>query len=149
MIHYQLRCGQQHQFDGWFRDSESFDKQAGLRLIACPECGGTDVERALMAPAVSKGAQVPAPVPPQTRPGQAAVAPIPAKMLAMLQKIRAAVEEHCDYVGPAFADEVRRMHEGEAEQRPVYGEASDEQAERLVDEGIDIARIPWVPRAEG
>ena len=54
MIHYQLRCGQSHGFDGWFKDSASFEKQAKRGLIECPECGGTDVERALMAPAVAK-----------------------------------------------------------------------------------------------
>jgi hypothetical protein len=72
MIHYQLRCGQAHGFDGWFKDSASFEKQAKRGLIECPECGGTDVERALMAPAVAKRDAAPAPVeapplpPPQT-----------------------------------------------------------------------------------
>jgi hypothetical protein len=149
MIHYQLQCDQQHHFDGWFKDSASFDKQAKLALVECPECGGRNVTRALMAPAVSKRAEVPAPVPSKPVPEKAAVGPIPAAMLAMLQKIRAEVEKNCDYVGEAFAGEVRKMHRGEVELRGVYGEASEEDAETLMDEGIEIARIPWVPRAEG
>jgi hypothetical protein len=67
----------------------------------------------------------------------------------MLQKIRAEVERNCDYVGPDFADEARRIHRGEIEPRGIYGEASEEQAESLIDEGIEVARIPWVPRADG
>jgi hypothetical protein len=152
MIHYQLRCSQAHQFDGWFKDSASFEKQASLGLVECPECGGTEVQRALMAPAVSKGAAPPpAPVPSQqpNPPGKAVSGPVPAMMLAMLQKIRAEVEKNCDYVGGDFAEEARRMHRGEIEQRGIYGEATEDQAEALQDEGIDVARIPWVPRADG
>jgi hypothetical protein len=144
MIHYQLRCSQAHQFDGWFKDSASFEKQAGLGLVECPECGGTEVERALMTPAVAKGA---APPPPPA--GKTVSGPIPAMMLAMLQKVRAEVEKNCDYVGNEFAEEARRMHRGEIEQRGIYGEATEDQAESLLDEGIEIARIPWVPRADG
>ncbi|HQT77708.1 MAG TPA: DUF1178 family protein, partial [Rhodopila sp.] len=74
---------------------------------------------------------------------------VPALMLAVLQRIRAEVEKNCDYVGNDFAEEARRMHRGEIEQRPIYGEASDDQAESLADDGIDVSRIPWVPRADG
>jgi hypothetical protein len=67
----------------------------------------------------------------------------------MLQKLRAEVEKNCDYVGSDFAEEARRMHSGESEQRGIYGEASDAEAEALRDEGIEIGRIPWVPRSDG
>jgi hypothetical protein len=75
--------------------------------------------------------------------------PMPAQVLALLQRMRAEVEKNCDYVGPNFADEARRIHTGEAENRGIFGEASDEEAEALRDEGIDIARLPWVPRSDG
>jgi hypothetical protein len=75
--------------------------------------------------------------------------PVPAQMLAMLQRMRAEVEKNCDYVGPDFADQARAMHRGEAEAKPIYGETSEEQAESLADEGIQVAKIPWVPRADG
>jgi hypothetical protein len=74
---------------------------------------------------------------------------LPAKMLAALQRMRAEVEKHCDYVGPDFADQARAMHRGEIEPKGIYGETSDEQAESLADEGIGVAKIPWVPRADG
>ncbi len=156
MIHYQLQCDQAHAFDGWFKDSATFEKQAKRGLIECPECGSTSVERALMAPAVpKKGNTLPVPVKPQA-PAAAPQPPVPvaggrlpAQMVAMLQRMRAEVEKHCDYVGDGFADEARRIHRGEVDERPIYGEATDEQAESLAEEGINVARIPWVPRADG
>ena len=75
--------------------------------------------------------------------------PLPDQMRAMLQRMRAEVEKNCDYVGPAFADEARKIHRGESEQRSIYGETTPDQAEALSDEGIEFARIPWVPRADG
>jgi hypothetical protein len=151
MIHYQLRCRQSHGFDGWFNDSVSFEKQAKLGLIECPECGDTGVERALMAPAVAKRESLPVPVaaPQPPAPTEKAAMPVPAQMLAMLQRMRAEVEKNCDYVGPNFADQARAMHRGEVEAKPIYGETSEEQAESLADEGIEVAKIPWVPRADG
>jgi hypothetical protein len=74
---------------------------------------------------------------------------LPDQIRAVLQKIRAEVERTSDYVGPAFADEARRMHRGESDKRNIYGESTPEQAEALADEGIEISRIPWVPRADG
>ena len=67
----------------------------------------------------------------------------------MLQRIRAEVERTSDYVGPAFADEARRIHRGETEKRNIYGEATPEQAEALAEDGIEVAQVPWVPRADG
>jgi hypothetical protein len=158
MIHYQLRCGRDHEFDGWFKDSAGFEKQAKLGLIECPECGGTDIERALMAPAVAKREAAPAPVPVPV-PAASAEAPasgekvaagrLPAQMMAALQRIRAEVEKNCDYVGAEFADQARAMHRGEMEPKGIYGETTEEQAESLAEEGVGVTKIPWVPRADG
>lgn len=154
MIHYQLRCDQGHGFDGWYKDSAAFDKLAGAGLVDCPACGSTQVTRALMAPAISKGreaAEAPAapPAPPAPAGSQAATGPMPAQMMALLQRMRAEVERSCENVGPNFAEEARRMHRGESERRGIYGEASDSEAQSLQEEGIEVARLPWVPRADG
>ena len=153
MIHYQLQCDQAHGFDGWFKDSASFEKQAKRGLIECPECGGTDIERALMAPALGKRENLPVvvetPPPPAAGPEKAAGGRLPAQMIAVLQRMRAEVEKNCDYVGPDFADQARAMHRGEVEAKGIYGETTEEQAESLAEEGISIAKIPWVPRADG
>ena len=163
MIHYQLRCGGGHAFDGWFRDSTAFDQQSAAGFTTCPVCGVADVKRALMAPALSKkGRKPPTQVEPAspaetssaTDVASATAAPVAGGVLpdgvrAMLQKMRAEVEKRCDYVGPEFAAEARRIHSGESEKRGIYGEATPDEAERLADDGIEVAQIPWVPRADG
>jgi hypothetical protein len=179
MIHYQLRCAGGHDFDGWFRDSAAFDAQAGAGFVECPTCGGTEVSKRLMAPAIpKKGAKrrkEVAPPPenaaesPAARPsgppaeaqppgGGMVSGPIPAQLVALLQRMRGEVERNCEYVGPKFAEAARRLHkqqqegargDGNAVPRGIYGEATDAEAEALQDEGIDVARIPWVPRADG
>ncbi|GAN78754.1 DUF1178 family protein [Acidocella aminolytica] len=150
MIHYQLRCEAGHEFDGWFKNSEGFEVQVASGLVACPSCGSMDVSRALMAPAIPrKGRElVVATEPSQAAPAvpQAAGGAIPDSVRAALQKLREEVEKNCDYVGPDFAEEARRIHHGEAPPRGIYGESSDEDAEALADDGIAFARIPWVPR---
>ena len=149
MIHYQLQCDQDHGFDGWFRDSGAFDAQAARGLVECPHCGSTTVRRALMAPAVSKSRElVPAP-PPQVPAKAVAGEKLPDHVRAMLQRLRAEVERNCDYVGDQFAEEARRIHYGETDPRGIYGETTPDQAEALADEGIEIGRIPWLPRADG
>jgi len=154
MIHYQLRCSADHQFDGWFRDSAAFDAQAQRGLVSCPACGDTTVNRALMAPKIGKGRAVvdPSGAPdkpvPDSLPEKTGIA-MPDHVRAALQRLRADVERNCDYVGPGFAEEARRIHRGEGDKRGIYGESTPEQAEALADEGIEVARIPWVPRADG
>jgi len=161
MIHYDLQCAAGHAFDGWFKDSAGFDAQAKSGFLECPVCGGTEVSKRLMAPAIPKkgrvrakeAPQLPPPSPPPAAPpagsAPAAAGPVPAQVVALLQRMRAEVEKHCDYVGPEFAEEARKMHRGESDLRGIYGEASEAEAEALRDEGIEIARIPWVPRADG
>ena len=154
MIHYQLRCKGDHAFDGWFRDSAAFDAQAKAGLLSCPACGASEVRRALMAPVIGKKRAAPAQVEPAApapapEPTAVAAGQLPDGVRAMLQRMRAEVEKRCDYVGPNFADEARRIHNGETETRGIYGEATPEEAERLADDGIEVARIPWVPRADG
>lgn len=157
MIHYQLRCIQQHEFDGWFKDSAAFEQQAKRGLVDCPVCGDVQVTRALMAPAVTTREAPPQPQPaPEAATAPAAEPParvaggkLPAHMVAMLQRLRSEVEKNCDYVGPDFAAEARKIHRGESDKRGIYGETTPDQAEALADEGIEVARIPWVPRADG
>lgn len=160
MIHYALQCSREHAFDGWFRDSVAFDRQAESGLLECPVCGSTEVARALMAPAVARRRQpapaaeasppVPAPPVPSVQPMAVSGEPvIPDQVRAVLQRLRAEVERNCDYVGPAFAEEARRIHRGESEPRGIYGETTPDQADTLAEEGVQFSRIPWLPRADG
>jgi hypothetical protein len=158
MILFTLRCASDHEFEAWFRDNAAYDRQHARKLITCPDCGSNEVEKAPMAPRVRRArpqaapAPVPAPVhaPVHSKAG-AKTASLPenaAQMRRMLQALRRQVETNCDYVGDRFADEARRIHRGEADARGIYGETSDQQASELADEGIEVARIPWVPTSD-
>ena len=88
------------------------------------------------------------PLPAPEKPVADKDAVLPDKVRAVLQRLRAEVERNCSYVGQDFADEARRIHRGEAESRGIYGESTPEQAEALAEDGIEVARIPWLPRAD-
>ena len=133
MIRFSLRCASEHEFEAWFRNGEGYEAQQKAGEIACPECGDTHVEKALMAPHVAK-----------SRPDEKRAAS-PAEMRRALQALRRQVESNCDYVGDRFAEEARRIHYGETDPHGIYGEASPEDAKRLADEGVEFATVPWAP----
>lgn len=157
MILYALSCDNEHQFESWFKDSVAFDRQAKRKLVACPSCGSTAVRKAIMAPRLAKGAGVPAgeseaaaeagaPASRQPeQPGKAvALDPKAQALRKQLLELRRQVEANCDYVGPRFAEEARRIHYGERDPRGIYGESSQQEAEALAEEGIAVARLPWI-----
>ena len=154
MIVFDLRCAQAHVFEAWFGSSADYEAQRERGLVACPLCGDTTVEKAVMAPAVApKGNQRRAPASPEPAPAAAPPSPLAAHppevvkaMLAALAEVQAKVEANCDYVGDRFADEARAIHHGETESRGIYGEATPEQAAALRDEGIDVAPLPFRPK---
>jgi len=130
MIRFRLRCASGHEFEAWFRNGDGYEAQQQAGEIACPECGGTQVEKGLMAPNIGK-AREQAPM-------------TPARMRQMLMHMRQQVEQHCDYVGPQFAEEARRIHYGEVDAHGIYGEASREESRELAEEGIEFGQIPWI-----
>jgi hypothetical protein len=130
MIRFSLRCASGHEFEGWFRDNEGYEVQQQAGEIACPECGDSHVEKALMAPSIGRSREL---------------APMsPAQMRAALVELRRQVETNCDYVGPQFAEEARKIHYGESDPRGIYGEATADESKELAEEGIKFGRIPWV-----
>ena len=135
MIRFTLRCAAQHEFEGWFRDGETFETQQQAGEIACPDCGDTKVEKALMAPNIGRSHKN---VPSLS----------PAQMRAALAELRRQVETNCDYVGERFAEEARKIHYGEVDPHGIYGEATTEESRELADEGISFGRIPWVPTTD-
>jgi hypothetical protein len=153
MIRYQLVCGNGHDFEGWFASSAAFDGQQTAGQLACPHCDSRHVEKALMAPAVPsrkrKSAPVPDPVPSGEGEGgsRAMLKPDPkAKELReALRQLRDHVADNADYVGPCFAEEARKIHYKETENRGIWGEASAEEAKALNEEGIEIFPLPTMP----
>jgi hypothetical protein len=133
MILFELRCADGHHFEGWFRDNAAYDAQSAAGEIACPVCGSAQVSKAIMAPRLNKST------------GQALDAQGAAReMRRMLSELKRKVEQSCDYVGDQFPEEARKIHYGDIEERPIYGEATAEQAQELADEGIAVQPIPWI-----
>jgi hypothetical protein len=143
MIRYDLICEHGHSFDSWFRDSAAFDKQAKKRLVVCPDCDSSNVSKQLMAP----GIPVKGNAKPEAPAKMFAGTPDPRQqMLAkMMRELRKHVETNADYVGDRFAEEARRIHYNETEQRGIYGEATREDAKALVEEGIEVHPLPILP----
>jgi hypothetical protein len=137
MILFDLKCGEGHVFEAWFRNSGAYDAQAAAREIACPVCGDIRIAKAPMAPRIGKSRQ-------EVEKTETA-AQRRAEVMRDLVELRRKVEENCDYVGDRFAEEARRIHYGEVEERGIYGEATEAETTELKEEGIEVGRIPWVP----
>ena len=177
MIVFDLTCAQGHVFEGWFRDSATFEVQKTDGDIVCPVCADSTVTKAPMAPNLASGSPVPvaelaaaaatvaAGAPPLAKraardrrsreqvfhaPGGESAAGKAAALAAeaarALRALRDEVQKSCDYVGEKFAEEARKMHYGEAEQRSIYGETTIDEAKELRDEGIEIQPLPRLPR---
>ena len=151
MIRYHLQCDNDHDFESWFQNSEAFDKLAKRKQVACPECGSTKVSKAIMAPNVgvkgNKKSSVPATATPDRAPATAdpEVAEAREQVMAAMRHLRSVVEQNAEYVGPRFAEEARKIHYKESEEKGIYGEASVQEVKELVDEGIDCHPLPVLP----
>ncbi len=135
MILYNLKCPKDHVFEAWFRDSGVYELQVEAGEVRCPVCGSKKVAKAPMAPRVAKASG-----------DEENAAATAGKVRHALRELRRHVEETCDYVGPTFAEEARKIHYGETEERNIYGETTPEESQALDDEGVKVQRIPWVPR---
>ncbi|MDA0704696.1 MAG: DUF1178 family protein [Proteobacteria bacterium] len=150
MIVFDLNCSQGHSFEGWFKDGAEFTSQRRRKLVVCPACGDTKVDRALSAPRVNRGtsrASASAVAGSSGKTPQKAVAgdgPTPEAIKAAMLQLRKYVETNADYVGERFPEEARKIHNGEADARGIYGEASEEDAEALREEGVEVQRVPWI-----
>lgn len=147
MIRYALACDEAHSFESWFPSSAAYDDQAARGLVRCPVCDSGHVGKQVMAPSLARSEER-TPVP-----AVAEAPPQPVALLsekeqafrAMLKAVRAHVERTADYVGPGFATEARRMHEGEIEHRSIYGEAKPDEVRALHEDGIEVYPLPLLP----
>jgi hypothetical protein len=157
MIRYALRCERDHAFESWFQSSATYESQIKRKLVECPSCGSTKVEKAIMAPRIVKGTvskegREAAPPVSTTAPEPAVSAGPQSLMMAQERELRAKLKElrdhivkNADNVGEQFPTEARKMHYGDIEHRPIYGEASPQEARELVEEGIEVAPLPVLP----
>jgi hypothetical protein len=147
MIRYSLRCEAGHTFESWFQDSSAFDKQVKRKLVSCPVCDSVKVEKAIMAPRIArKRGEKSAPVRPNENTAPAPMLMSPENELkAKLRELRDFVKSNAEDVGQRFPAEARKMHYGEIKHRPIYGEATPDDAKSLVEEGVDVMPRPVLP----
>lgn len=142
MITYQLKCSSGHEFEAWFRNSVGYDEQRNAGDICCPMCGDLEIMKALMAPSVGKKSNS------SVSAHEKRASEVAREVLDAVETIRKHVEDNCDYVGTDFADEARKIHYGETEERGIYGESTPEDNQALDEEGIEVFRIPTLPRRD-
>ncbi len=146
MIQYALKCSNGHTFESWFQSAAAYDKLAAAGMVTCAVCGCVQVEKAIMTPRVRPARNAVA------RPESAPAEPAPINVAKpsleiekILTQLRRQVEENSDYVGKDFASEARKIHLGEAPDRAIYGEAKAEEAKALIEDGVPVAPLPFVP----
>ncbi|MBM6593400.1 DUF1178 family protein [Microvirga pudoricolor] len=142
MIKYALACEQAHAFESWFPSSDAYEAQLARGLVTCPVCHSPQVEKQIMAPSIARMDKPPMAVPAQP---VAAISDKEREIRSMLRAMRDHVVQNAENVGHGFAEEARKMHYGEAEQRSIYGEAAPAEARALVEEGIDVLPLPVMP----
>ena len=160
MIRYTLKCSEDHSFESWFKSASAFETLQSAGQLSCPHCGSEQVSKSLMAPPVStarkndstvKAVETPAEGPAAVQ----SVAPAPAKPTppitaqdteAALTAMRDHVEQNADYVGTDFTKQARAMNDGEAPERSIYGEAKVEDAKAMIEDGVPILPLPFMPK---
>jgi hypothetical protein len=155
MIRYDLRCEHGHAFDSWFQSSSAYDSQVKRKLVTCPVCDSAKIEKAIMAPQIvsRKGREKPVPAPVAEAPVADSTPSESTPLLmaqerelrAKLRELRDHIVKNADNVGERFPNEARKMHYGDIEHRPIYGEASPEEAKALIDEGVEVSPLPVLP----
>jgi hypothetical protein len=160
VIRYALACEKGHDFESWFQNSATYDRQAKRGLVVCPLCGSAKVEKAPMAPRLkgtnkqSSGRDIVAPESPSPEASTPAapektpfaiMSPQEREFRAKLKELRQHLTRNADYVGQKFPEEARKMHYGEIEHRSIYGEASPKDAKALHEEGIEFHPLPVLP----
>ena len=154
MIRYSLRCDRGHAFESWFQSSSAYETQEKRKLVNCPVCGSAKVERAIMAPQIvsKKGRDSAVPAPAAATPTDVTTPTSTPLLMAQERELRAKLRElrdhivkNADNVGERFPNEARKMHYGDIEHRPIYGEASPDEARALIEEGVEVSPLPVLP----
>jgi hypothetical protein len=135
VIIYDLKCEKGHKFEGWFQDRTAFEDQKVQKLVACPICGGCDVEMVLPSLAVvgKEGAE-------HKRGQDVEISPI--KALHVLHEY---LDKNFDDVGDKFAEVALKMHRGEEERRNIKGTSTRAEEDVLKEDGVQFIKVP-VPK---
>ena len=152
MIRYALRCERGHAFESWFQNSTAYESQHKRKLVTCPVCDSAMVEKAIMAPQITRkgrnkktGPDAAASATQIPEPAHLMMAPQEREIVAKLRELREHVTKNADNVGTRFPEEARKMHYGDIEHRAIYGEASLDEARSLIEEGVEVLPLPVLP----
>ena len=137
MIHYALVCENTHKFEAWFRNAEAYDQQKTRGIVTCPICSTGAVDKALMAPALSRA--------PAEKVALSIGHPQQAQLREALKALRNKLISEADYVGDKFAEEARKIHFKDVEAHGIYGEATQDEVAALVEDGVDFMPLPNLP----
>lgn len=150
MIIYDLCCDSEHRFEGWFRSAEDFESQLERHLVTCPRCDSEVVRRVPSAVAISSSSSSPREASESAPPQQSVAAAMPAgsQALALYRQLANLMMTVSEDVGTAFAEEARRIHYKEAEERPIRGQTTDEEYQALQEEGIGVIRLPVLKKED-
>ena len=136
MINYTLKCDQNHTFDSWFKSAEAFERLVKKSMVVCSECGSTKITKAIMAPSVSTSRKK------DNKPSELEKK---SKLKNDILELKKKIEANSEYVGNNFANEARSMYLGETPERSIYGEAKTDDAKKLIDDGIPVMPLPFLP----
>ena len=142
MIRYDLQCDKGHEFDGWFASSDAYDKQILHSAVECTICGSTKIEKQLMAPSIPTNSNRKVDVVPLHA---GPTDPRAAQMMQVMRDYRKHVDAHSEDVGPRFAEEARKIHYKETEERGIRGQATRDEAIELMEQGIEVHPLPVLP----
>ena len=136
MINYTLKCDQNHTFDSWFKSAEAFEMLVKKSMVVCSKCGSTKITKAIMAPSVSTSRKK------DNKPSELEKK---SKLKNDILELKKKIEANSEYVGNNFANEARSMYLGETPERSIYGEAKADDAKKLIDDGIPVMPLPFLP----
>ena len=136
MIRFSMKCNNDHSFDSWFQSSDAFEKLANSGLLSCIYCGDSNISKSLMAPKITTK---------KIKDKRSLTAP-KGDIEKALAKLKLEVEKNSDYVGMNFATEARAMHDGDQPSRSIYGEAKPEEAKALIEDGVPVTPLPFMPK---
>jgi len=142
MISFTLKCENDHSFDSWFQSASAFEKLQTAGMVACPDCASSVVEKAIMAPRVRTARKAAKAPKPEDKPTNLAPQTDAEKAIA---KLKSEVEANSEYVGMEFAAKARAIHDGDAPEQPIYGEAKPEEAKKLIEDGVPVLPLPFMP----
>ena len=146
MIKFTLKCDQDHSFESWFQSGDAFDALATAGHVTCVMCGSKDVKKSLMAPRVRPARNAVASVGVDGDATSMALTAPQSQAEMALAEMRKKVEDNSDYVGSNFAKEARDMHLGDMPARSIYGTAGPEEAKALIEDGVPVLPLPFIPK---